>query len=327
MYEGLFAGLADDYEQGGVVRNFLHGASKRPVHDALPLRLVGALHRIVLGGQADTLARHYPSAGGSPGPGLVGDFTLAMSEHENEVRAALREQVQTNEVGRSTVLLALSRWLAARGVDRHIHLEIGASAGLNLNHMLYGGHDGGTPMGSEHSDVWFGPEWFGAPLPLPGRSAVPALLLGVDPFPVDVTDPAGELRLLSFIWPDQAERLERTRAAIRIAHDHPPRVDTGSADEWLPGMLGAYRGAHIVVFHSIVWQYLGTKVQSAVRESLETAGSRASKDSKVFWARMEPAGAVADVRVTVWDGTVQEEHRLAEVGYHGRGLLWIEGTD
>ena len=327
MYEGLFAGLADDYEQGGVVRNILHGASKRPVHDALPLRLAGALHRIVLGGQADTLARHYPSAGGSPGPGLVGDFTQAMSEHENEVRAALGEQVQTNEVGRSTVLLALARWLAARGVDRHVHLEIGASAGLNLNHMLYGGHDGGTPMGSEHSDVSFGPEWFGAPLPLPGRSAVPALVQGVDPFPVDVTDPAGELRLLSFIWPDQAERLERTRAAIRIAHDHPPRVDTGSADEWLPGMLGEHRGAHIVVFHSIVWPYLGTKVQSAVRESLETAGSRASKDSKVFWARMEPAGAVADVRVTVWDGTVQEEHRLAEVGYHGRGLLWIEGTD
>jgi hypothetical protein len=327
MYERLFAGLADDYEQGGVVHSFLHDASERPVHDALPLRLAGALHRVVLAGRADSLARHYPSTGGSPGPGLVDDFTHAMSAHEETVRLALGEQVQTNEVGRSTVLLALARWLAVRGIDRHVHLEIGASAGLNLNHMLYGGHDGRTTMGSEHSDVWFGPEWFGSPLPLPGRSAVPALVRGVDPFPVDVTDPAGELRLLSFIWPDQEERLERTRAAIRIAHDHPPHVDTASADEWLPAMLGTHSGHHTVVFHSIVWQYLGEKIHSAVRESLETAGARASKDSTVIWARMEPAGAVADIRITVWDGTVQEEHRVAEVGYHGHGLRWTEGTD
>jgi hypothetical protein len=250
-----------------------------------------------------------------------------MASHEHAVRAALLEPVQTNEVGRSTVLLALGRWLASRGVDRHIHLEIGASAGLNLNHMHFGAHDGRIRMGAEASGVQFGPEWFAAPLPLPAHSSVPSVLRGVDPHPVDVTDPAGEMRLLSFIWPDQTERAERSRAAIKIARDHPPRVDGGSAENWLPGMLEANRGSHIVVFHSIVWQYLGTKVQRAVRDSLATAGSRAGTDSRVIWARMEPAGSVADVRVTVWDGTSQEEHRLAEVGYHGRGLRWPGGSD
>jgi hypothetical protein len=38
---------------------------------------------------------------------------------------------------------------------------------------------------------------------------------------------------------------------------------------------------------------------------------------------MEPAGKVADVRVTMWRGGDAEEFLLAEIGYHGQDMNWL----
>ena len=50
MYRDLFTALADDYEDGGRTYAILAGRSDRPVHDAIPLRLAGAIHKVVLEG-------------------------------------------------------------------------------------------------------------------------------------------------------------------------------------------------------------------------------------------------------------------------------------
>jgi hypothetical protein len=68
---------------------------------------------------------------------------------------------------------------------------------------------------------------------------------------------------------------------------------------------------------------LSPEVRTRVRDTIERAGQVASAAAPVVWARMEPAGAVADVRVDVMSRGVHEEHVLAEVGYHGRGLRWL----
>jgi hypothetical protein len=42
---------------------------------------------------------------------------------------------------------------------------------------------------------------------------------------------------------------------------------------------------------------------------------------------MEPAGPVADIQVTVWDGeTEPSEYVLAEIGYHGQQMTWLRDT-
>jgi hypothetical protein len=40
---------------------------------------------------------------------------------------------------------------------------------------------------------------------------------------------------------------------------------------------------------------------------------------------MEPAGAVADIQVDVFDGTsaYPRHFRLAEIGYHGQNMNWL----
>ena len=323
MYRRLFEDLADDYARGGPTYALLAGRSERPIHDAVPLRLAGALHRVVLGGSEPRLAVHYPSTGGRPGGDFSADFIACMREHADEVEAGLSSQVQTNEVGRSVVPLVVSHWLTSLGIHEFEHLEIGASAGLNLNFDRYYAAVRTLRMGDAASPLRFGGDWFASVPAVPARAARVAERRGVDPFPIDVADDAQRIRLASFVWPDQKERTERLRAALEVAGSHPPVVDTGSADTWLASGLARGRERTTVVFHSIVWQYLGRAVQDGMRRALEEAGAATSDGPPLVWVRMEPAGPVADVRATVWTAGSRTDHVLAEIGYHGQQMHWL----
>ena len=323
MYETLFTELADDYEAGGRIYALLAGRSARPIHDAIPLRLAGAIHRVVLRGDDDRLARHYPSVGGKPGEDFGADFIGYFREHLDEVESGLASQVQTNEVGRSVVQLTLSHWLTKFGVEEFDFYEVGASAGLNLNFDKFYGCFGQLRMGDPASSLRFMGDWFeNAPL-VPKYGARVAERGGVDVSPIDVTNTAEETRLLSFVWPDQKLRLERIRAAIEIAKEHKPVVDNESADTWIERKLRTRKERPTVVFHSIVWQYMGPDVQRRFRIALEDASISATPEKPLIWARMEPAGKVADVRVTMWRGNEPEEFLLAEIGYHGQDMNWL----
>ena len=323
MYAALFRELADDYRWGGRTYALLAGRSETPVHDALPLRLAGAIHRVVLRGDEPRLARHYPSVGGKPGPDFAPDFIAYMREHLDEVENGLTSQVQTNEVGRCVVPLVMSHWLTQVGVGEFDHLEIGASGGLNLNFDRYYAGVRSLRMGDPSSPLRFDGSWFDGMPAVPRQAARVVRRRGVDISPVDVNDPDQSLRLLSFVWPDQTERMDRLRSAVGIARLHPPVVDTGSADAWVEAQLSRPRERATVVFHSIVWQYLGSAVQNRLRSVLSSAGARSTHDAPLLWVRMEPAGPVADVRATVWAGGEPEELLLAEVGYHGQGMRWL----
>ena len=323
MYARLFAELADDYAWGGRTYALLAGRSDRPIHDALPLRLAGAIHRVVLRGDDPRLAAHYPTASGSPGDDFPADFIGYMREHLAEVEDGLASQVQTNEVGRSVVPLAVSHWMTSHGITEYEHLEIGASAGLNLNFDRYYAGVRTLRMGDPGSPLRFGGDWFDGMPSVPRTAARVVRRRGVDTSPIDVSDPAQRLRLLSFVWPDQRQRFERIGTALDIAAVHVPQVDTGSADDWVAARLAGHRDSATVVFHSIVWQYLGRQVQDRLRRTLEEAGTATTGSPPLLWVRMEPAGAVADVRVTMWARGERSEHRLAEIGYHGQQMRWL----
>lgn len=325
MYTKLFQDLADDYADNGRTFAILAGRSARPIHDAIPLRLAAALHRIVLSGRDERLARHYPSVGGKPGADFTADFIAYMRDHLDEIDVALTQQVQTNEVGRSIVQLTVSHWLTSIGITDFDYLEIGASAGLNMNFDKYYACSGQLRMGDTSSSVRFMGDCFTHTPDVPRVGARVHRKRGVDISPLDVTETDDEVRLLSFLWPDQKMRIQRTRDAIAIAKKHPPMVDNASADDWIHAQLSRPQERATVVFHSIVWQYLGAGTQNRLREELSEAGQRTTPNTPLLWVRMEPAGPVADVQVDMWDGTSSEPHhwKLAEVGYHGHGLRWL----
>ena len=61
----LFELVAKDVEAGGVFATILSGHEDDSARHAVPLRLLGGLHRLVLDGRAAALRRWYPSTGGT----------------------------------------------------------------------------------------------------------------------------------------------------------------------------------------------------------------------------------------------------------------------
>lgn len=323
MYARLLRDLEAEYHKDGVVRSLLRNSSNRPIHDATPLRLLGTLHRQVLEGRLPQLASFYPSTGGDSSLYRFDVVKDAMHTTRELLREGLGRQVQTNEVGRSVVHLSLAQWLGNNGISEFDLFEIGASAGLNLCFAEFSAETGEGTMGAASSPVTFAPSWFLSPPPLRCPSARVNRTRGCDPFPIDVGATGGAHTLMSFVWPDQTERLRRLEAAIDIARRERPVVDLASADEWLATLLVEPLERTTVIFHSIVWQYLSPEVQTRVKQILTSAGTRTDSTHALIWARMEPAGPVADIQVDIWNGSPTPQHgRLATVGYHGHSLEW-----
>ena len=88
-----------------------------------------------------TLAAHYPSVGGTPGPD-VGTSSGTVAAHDDEIARRIDDGVQTNEVGRSASLVGGCSRSPGSACPLRV-LEVGASAGLNLrwDHYRYDAGD------------------------------------------------------------------------------------------------------------------------------------------------------------------------------------------
>lgn len=334
LYAALLADCAADIERGGVVARVLDGWQGAPMPDALPLRLLGAAHRLALDGEAPELARFYPSCGGRPAGPAMGEALLqVVAAHAPTIRAALARQVQTNEVNRSAALLG-GFLRAASATARPLRLlEIGSSAGLNLGWDRYRYEmllrDGAAPdaprraqsvWGDAAAAVCLRAEWDG-PLDVFAARATVAERAGCDLAPIDVTDAAQVRVLESFVWPDHLERLAQLRAAVRALQHDPPRLTRRRAAEWLAAEATPRPGVTTVVFHSIMWWYLSAEERDAVEAHMAAAGARATADAPLAWLRMELMSARdPEVRLRLWPPG--EDHLLAHADAHGKRITW-----
>ncbi|MCU1358301.1 MAG: hypothetical protein JWM89_3719 [Acidimicrobiales bacterium] len=320
LYADVLEAVAADVVVGGPSAAILDPVAEAPFGDAILLRFLAALHRAVLAGDAPALAMHYPSAGGTPHAGLAGALRATVVAHAVEITAQLGCGVQTNEVGRSAALVGGYLELARLGLPLHL-LEVGSSAGLNLNVDRYRYEAGGRSFGPADSPLVFREPWLGSSAPDLGLPLVIGSRLGCDAAPIDATTPEGRLRLRSFVWPDQADRLARLDAALLVAERHPPIVVRSDAVAWLATQLAApVVGACIVVAHSIVLQYLSPGARADFLAILDGAGRRATSDAPLAWLRLEPGGEHAELRLTTWPGG--QTRQLATSAYHGPPVAW-----
>ena len=317
LYAGLLARVADDVEAAGPAWRVLDAFAAWPHGSAFGLRLMGAVNRLVLTGAAPDLAPHFAPGGDAAAAWPA--FHALIAERGNEVRElALAYGVQTNDVGRCAALAPA--FLAVSGGRPLRLLEIGASAGLNLRFDRYR-YDG--RWGDPASPVQLRDRYEGAAPPFDPPRVDVAARSGCDPDPIDPTTDEGELTLLSFVWPDQAERVELLRGAIALARHVPVDVERAPAADWLERGLAEPppEGVATVLFHSIVWQYLDEGERDRVRAAITRAGEAATAEAPLAWVRMEPDGADARVDVTTWPAG---HHRLfARAGFHGRPVRWL----
>jgi hypothetical protein len=311
--------MADDVKQHGPTLDLLAPTADEPFESYYPLRLLSAVHWLVLQGKARELDAHYPSVGGD------GDADAAwphirqiLAEHPIEIDVMLDGFLQTNEPSRSGALIVGFLEVAARtGLPLSV-LEIGSSAGLNLQFDRFSYQARGQQAGDPTSAVRFVDYWldgtprFDAPLTVVERR-------GCDLRPVDLTDPDERTRLLAYVWPDMVERFATIRAGIEIAAAHPVTIDRAPIPEWVEAQLAdaPTPGRATVVFHSIVWVYLDDEDRARVTATIERAGAKASKDAPIAWLRYEDTDSDSGgpaLRLRMWpDGT---DHLLGAGSFH-----------
>lgn len=290
-----------------------------PFGDALMMRVTGGLNALVRSGDLPALAAHYPPH--LPGPQF--DAVLAAALHDDRLLPWLDGPPQTNEVGRSGVLMpGLLAIAAATGLPLAL-FELGASGGLNLRLDSYGYTLGGHRYGPEDATVHLAPKWEG-PAPPDGRVSVVARR-GVDVAPVDVTDPAAQARLLAYVWPDQPDRVARLEAALLAAAADPAPVDRADAADWVERHVAPVEGRAAVVFHSIAFQYFPSGTQARIAAHMAGQGARATATAPLAWLRYEIAvddpGTPPTLRLRLWPGG--EDRLLAHAHPHGSSVRWL----
>lgn len=289
--------------------------------DALPVRLCGALHELVLSGKDDDLAAVYPPNHREDDGRLLAALSNTIGTHDPFLTFRLSSPPQTNEVRRSTAIYAALMHIADRTRMPLKLSEVGASAGLNLLLDRFHHDLADKQHGSIGSSVRLTPEWRG----LAPRTADVTIedRRGCDLSPFDLTFADDQTRLLSYVWADQTERLDRMRAAIHLAAQSPAQVDRADAVDWLdPRLQSATPGQAHVVYHTIAWQYLPDAAKRAGRAHIEAAGARATEEAPLFLVTMEDDGGRpgAALHLESWPGGSRTQ--LARVDFHGRWIEW-----
>jgi hypothetical protein len=282
--------------------------------DSVPLRLAGALHAIKINGNS-LLSAVYP-----PNSASADDLWQAVTEvivqEPDFIDDWINSAPQTNEVRRSAVLIAVGRLLAERFGLPIRTSELGASGGLNLHWDSYGLTVENQLFGPNEV-MTLSPEWDGE---LPS-SELPHVRsrAGVDLNPLNPRDPRDALRLQAYLWPDQPDRMERTKAAIRIANT---AVEQGDAIDWLAGRLRHNSGELHMIYHTVAWQYFPKTVQDHGRAIIETAGALASEHAPLAWFGMENDGSGKGAALTLrlWPGDITLD--LGRADFHGRWVQW-----
>ncbi|HEY4266565.1 MAG TPA: DUF2332 domain-containing protein [Galbitalea sp.] len=243
--------------------------------------------------------------------------------HWTQIAAEMRVRAtQTNEPRRSAVLLPVLAQLEGPIAL----LEVGASAGLCLYPDRYSYSWDGTrldpPTGP--SSVLLECAVTGEP-PLPTEMPQIVWRAGLDLNPLNVNDASDTHWLETLIWPEQAERLARIRAAIQIVRADPPRLVRGDAVDGLPALVAeAPRDATLVVVTSASIVYLAPDARARFIDLVRSLDAH--------WISNEGRGIVPVAAVAIGQREAPspdefllalDEHPLAWTGPHGQRLDWI----
>ncbi len=297
--------------------------------DAVPLRLLGALHYLVLSGAAPSLSALYPPNHAAENDAALDRALVQATEaHCAIIDGFMASPPQTNEVGRALCLVGGFLAVASETGLPLRCLELGASAGLNMNWDRFGYRFGdGTRWGDSGAAVQLSAEWTGRSPVLADARVIERA--ACDQNPIDVTVPAEALRLQSYVWADQTVRLERLRAAIAVKQHTGGAPERADAADWAERHVAPRRGTATVVYHSSFMPYPAKPVQDRIRAAIEAVGAAATADAPFAWLSKEPDReaplAHDEVLLRIWRGRPDDGvvRRLATVHPHGIAVNWL----
>lgn len=289
--------------------------------------IFAAVHFLLLQGTQHPLAAFYPSVGksalkdGDPCPHFR-DFCL---KHESEVVRLVETRVtNTNEVARSTSLYPAFDFIAREtGQDLHL-VEIGPSAGFNLNWDRY--H---YTYRRDEEVLTRGPSGARLNLEAALRSEhAPPLLqsfprvssrVGLELNLVDLQKPDDRLWLKALIWPERGLRFVRLESAIGTALEHPQRILSGDALELLEGVVNALpAGGAIVIYHSHVTYQFSQPMRARLNATIESI----SRVRPIYRVSIEWDEGAYPVNIGRYENGSSDKRTIALCDPHGTWLDW-----
>lgn len=329
LYSRLSSGIAANPDLAGLLL-------LAPEQQQLPVLLLACVHSLVIDEPDSALARFYPNLAGSSAAtdDALPSFERFCADRRTELSELLRTRhTQTNEIGRTSLLLpCLARIEAETGPLAHV--DVGASAGLNLliPHYDFVYEPGGSVGSGSTVRLTCGTRW-GVPVPTT-RPRV-AAAVGIDRSPIDVTDPAQARWLEACLWPDQAERFERLRAAIEIAAAVGVEVRSGDAIADIGATIDDLgRSGHPVVTSSWVMNYLSAEQRRQFVAELDRIG--AGTDLSLVYAespalcpelpgapRRSNGDQPTAVVVVTWRNGRRDAVHVADAHPHGTWMHWM----
>jgi hypothetical protein len=289
LYQELCKLIAED-------RMALNMYADVPGTQRRPNLLLAALHYSVLRDPSHAFAAWFKTVEGKKGatdPMLTAALSSFITERHDELKLLVTKgATQTNEVGRSALVLPALSILGAEQTKTVAIVEIGTSAGLNLRPDAYAinysdANGAISTVGPPNSTVHIATDISRSIEPLPLEAMTSLRLgerIGVDLNPLDVNDEFQARWLCALIWPDDTARFHRLRAALAFAATHPIKIHQGDAVETV--------GAHIknvpseqlpVVVTTWVLTYLTEPQRRAFSEALDLA----ARTRDLAWITME----------------------------------------
>lgn len=328
LYERLSLGIAE--------HTAIQILAARRKRGQPPANLIfGAVHYLLLGGADHPLKDYYPSAGGtrSVDDRAFAHFVDFCRIHQAEIVDIIAKRVtNTNEVGRSALLIPAFDMLARQAEAPLGLVELGSSAGLNLNFDRYGYRyvdEDGRPKLERWTDAAFvlSCRLEGAGLPSLGQHP-PAVAsrLGLELCPIDVSNEDDRRWLRALVWPERTDRLTKLEGALKVAAVHPPPIRGGDAVANLASALQDIPpDLTRCVYHTVMSYQLTAEQFKDINDILLSASRmaplwRLSVEGEV--SSRNPSATFNPLKVSRYYNGERTTSTLAVCDPHGLSMKW-----
>ncbi|OPA77415.1 hypothetical protein BVG16_13220 [Paenibacillus selenitireducens] len=253
LYALLANRIAEDNE-------ILQLAACSRANQPIPNLFLAAVHYLLLDGAQHGVSQYYDSIVRDPQPIdpetylYLRDFCL---QHKKEMIELLEnKRVQTNEVRRCAYLYPSFCHIYGKTHKPLSLIEIGTSAGLQLNwdNYRYSYNHTECTFGDDLSKVHITSELRGAGLPTLLKNSPPVVYkMGLDLHRNDLSNPDHYLWMKALIWPEHRERAALFDQAAASMNSYPLQITEGDGIALLPDILKSIpEGTTVCIFHTHV---------------------------------------------------------------------------
>ena len=321
LYYELSYKLANDNE---LLEIASHTAPRQPI----PNLFFGAVHYLLLRNPTVKLAAYYPSI--SEGLveelpfGLFKEFCLSNSAEIIEILKT--KIVQTNALNRTAYLMPIIYSLFEDGEKVNL-IDIGASAGLNLNFDMYE-YNYGNDCKFGKSSVNIKSEIKGGELPKFSNNIKINKKIGVDQNPLNIKETDSSAWLKALIWPDLTERFKRIENVINLAQKTTIElIKAQRIDDFKTIILAQDINTPLVIYHTHVLYQFTQKGRTSFRAMIDSMGETrdlfylAAEGSTILSNNYHQKGVL--VELIRYKNGKKTNQLMAETNGHADWIKWI----